>query len=92
MLLKGAKPGKMAGFWLMGYGVLRFVVEMMRDDAERGYYFEKTLDDVNAFLHVVPGHSTILSTSQGIGIVMFVLGMGVYAASVIIHKREKLEA
>lgn len=87
MLMRGAKPGKMAGTWLMVYGCLRFVIEIMRDDAERGYYFEKTLDSVNEFLHVVPGHSTILSTSQGIGIVMFLLGAIVFSISSLCNKK-----
>lgn len=83
MLSRGAKPGKMAGTWLMVYGLLRIVIEMMRDDGERGYYFEKTLDGVNAFLHVVPGHSTILSTSQGIGMMMFLMGAVLFMVSVM---------
>lgn len=75
MLCKRVRPGMMAGGWLTGYGALRFVVEIMRDDGERGYYFERTYDGINELLRVVPGHSTILSTSQGIGLVMIVIGV-----------------
>ena len=64
----------MVGVWFVAYGVLRFVVEIMRDDSERGYYFERTYDGINALFNVVPGHSTILSTSQGIGLVMIAIG------------------
>ena len=81
LLAKKVRPGVMAGVWLIAYGILRFLVEIMRDDAERGYYFEKTFDGVNAFFNVVPGHSTILSTSQGIGLVMALIGVVVLILS-----------
>ncbi|MBQ9396625.1 MAG: prolipoprotein diacylglyceryl transferase [Proteobacteria bacterium] len=74
MIAKKVRPGMMVGVWFVAYGVLRFVVEIMRDDSERGYYFERTYDGINALFNVVPGHSTILSTSQGIGLVMIAIG------------------
>lgn len=75
MLYKGAKLGRMVGVWFIAYGILRFVVEFMRDDAERGYYFERVITPINALFKVPLDHSTILSTSQGIAMVM--VGIGV---------------
>ncbi len=88
MICRGSKPGRMVGFWFICYGILRFIVEVMRDDSERGYYFEKTIEEVNAFFDVVAGHSTILSTSQGIGLVMILIGVVLLSLSGIISKGE----
>ena len=74
---KKAKPGRMVGCWFACYGILRFIVEFMRDDAERGYYFEKSIKTINEIFLVPADHATILSTSQGIAIVMTVIGLGV---------------
>jgi phosphatidylglycerol:prolipoprotein diacylglycerol transferase len=81
MLIKKVKHGRMAGTWLIGYGVLRFIVEMMRDDSERGYYFEYSIQSLNSFLAVPPEHATILSTSQGIALGMIVMGIVVLVIS-----------
>ena len=85
MLKKGAKPGKMAGTWFIGYGVLRFIVEIMRNDTERGYYFEQVVPSINAFFNIPASHVTFLSTSQGIAIVMVAVGAILLAFS---HKRK----
>ncbi len=69
------QPGKITAWWFIGYGVLRFVVEMMRDDTERGYYLQKVFPEINRFLDVSPDHVTVLSTSQGIALGMIVFGM-----------------
>ena len=74
MLKKGAKPGKMAGTWFIGYGTLRFIVEIMRNDTERGYYFEKVVPSINQFFSIPADHVTFLSTSQGIAIAMIAVG------------------
>lgn len=81
MLRRSTKPGKMAAVWLIGYGVFRFFLEMMRDDAERGYFFESVLEPFNRFFNVAPGHATILTTSQGIALLMIVIGIGVWIVS-----------
>ncbi len=74
MLKKGAKPGKMAGTWFVGYGAIRFIVEIMRNDTERGYYFEHVVSGINEFFSVPASHVTFLTTSQGIAIVMIAVG------------------
>ncbi|MBO4350557.1 MAG: prolipoprotein diacylglyceryl transferase, partial [Proteobacteria bacterium] len=79
---KKAKPGRMVGCWFACYGILRFIVEFMRDDVERGYYFEKSIKTINEFFQVPADHATILSTSQGIAIVMSLLGLGVLISTV----------
>ena len=86
MLLKHAKPGKMAAFWLIAYGTLRFIIEFMRDDLERGYYFEQIIEPINRLFHVAPDHPTILSTSQGIALVMMALGIGTLIWSHLANK------
>ena len=75
MLVKKVRNGLMVATWLACYGVLRFVVEIMRDDTERGSFFDRAIPAINEFFNVAPDHNTILSTSQGIACVMFVLGM-----------------
>ena len=74
ILLRHGKPGKMAGMWLLGYGILRFVLEIMRDDEERGHFFELAIEPVNRWLNLLPEHTTLLSTSQGIALVMMAMG------------------
>ena len=90
MHYKKFRPGCMGGTWLIGYGVLRFIVECMRDDPERGYYFEDVNESVNALFQVPADHVTFLSTSQGIAIVMVILGIGMLTMSMIL-KRPKDE-
>lgn len=75
MLLRHAKSGKMAAFWLIAYGCLRFFVECMRDDDERGYFLRIPLLAVNRLLQLPDAHPTILSTSQGIAIGMVCAGI-----------------
>ena len=75
LLSRRSKPGIMAGTWLVSYGIVRFIVEMLRDDADRGYFFEAVWPKVNALLHISSDHPTILTTSQGIALVMIALGI-----------------
>ena len=78
---KKTKPGRMVGSWFACYGIMRFIIEFMRDDSERGYYFEKSIKTINEIFMVPADHATILSTSQGIAIVMSAMGLGVLIAS-----------
>lgn len=68
-------PGRITAIWFIGYGVLRFFVEMMRDDTERGYYFQQVFPSLNELLNVDPNHVTILTTSQGIALGMIIFGV-----------------
>jgi prolipoprotein diacylglyceryltransferase len=78
-------PGRMTAIWFIGYGVWRIIVEMMRDDTERGYFFEQTIEPLNRLLDVDPNHVTILTTSQGIGIFMIMFGL---VALILSYHRE----
>jgi prolipoprotein diacylglyceryl transferase len=49
--------------WVFGYGILRSLIEMVRDDDDRG-------------LHALPFGNLVLSTSQIIGIASVILGLG----------------
>ena len=75
----------MTAIWFIGYGVWRIIVEMMRDDTERGYFFEQTIEPLNRLLDVDPNHVTILTTSQGIGIFMIMFGL---VALILSYHRE----
>jgi prolipoprotein diacylglyceryltransferase len=55
--------------WVLGYGIMRPLIEIVRDDDQRG--------NVGA-----------LSTSQFIGIVSVVLGLGLLVALVRKHRRD----
>ena len=78
-------PGRMTAIWFIGYGAWRIIVEMMRDDTERGYFFEKAIEPINRLLDVDPNHITIFTTSQGIGIFMVCFGLLCLALS---YRRE----
>ncbi len=75
------KYGRISALWLIGYGFSRIVIECMRDDGERGYYFESVIEPVNSILNVPLDHGTILTTSQGIGLGMIVIGCVFYILS-----------
>ena len=81
LLFKTKRNGTMLATWFISYGVLRFFVEIMRDDTERGHFFESAIPGVNSFFHVAPDHATILSTSQGIAIAMILLGIAITIVS-----------
>ena len=81
MLVKKVRNGMMLGTWFIAYGVLRFVVEIMRDDTERGAFFDAVVPAINKFFLVSPDHNTFMSTSQGIACVMIVLGIASIIAS-----------
>lgn len=79
--VRPVRPGRMTAIWFIGYGLCRFVVEMMRDDTERGYFFQKKIAFLNRLLNVDPDHVTVLTTSQGIAIFMVCFGMVCLALS-----------
>jgi prolipoprotein diacylglyceryl transferase len=59
--------------WVLGYGIMRPLIEIVRDDDDRGVY---------------PIFGLHLSTSQLIGIVSVVLGLGLMVALVRKHRRD----
>jgi prolipoprotein diacylglyceryl transferase len=61
--------------WVLGYGILRPLIEIVRDDEDRG-------------LFTVPFTHAQLSTSQIIGIVSVVLGLGLLVVLVRRYRRD----
>jgi phosphatidylglycerol---prolipoprotein diacylglyceryl transferase len=57
--------------WVVGYGVLRSLIERVRDDEDRGLYF-----------------NGLLSTSQIIGIVSALLGLGLFMVLLRKYRRD----
>lgn len=84
LLSRRAKPGVMAGTWLVLYGMVRFIVEMLRDDADRGYFVQVVSETINRILCIPADHPAILTTSQGIAIFMVLLGI-----CVLIYARKR---
>ncbi len=69
-------PWRQASRYALGYGGLRFVVELLRGDAERGYVFEVPMPGLAEGLGMHADHVFLLSTSQTIGIAL--IGLGVW--------------
>jgi phosphatidylglycerol:prolipoprotein diacylglycerol transferase len=61
--------------WVLGYGILRPLIETVRDDEDRGLY-------------TLPVLNLQLSTSQIIGLVSFVLGLALLVALVRKYRRD----
>jgi phosphatidylglycerol---prolipoprotein diacylglyceryl transferase len=66
--------GELLALWLMLYSVLRFVVELYRGDAIRGFLFEIVIAPLNTLLGIGADEPTILSTSQTISLALFAAG------------------
>ncbi len=63
------------GWYLILYGALRFVTELFRGDAIRGFFFEWHQEWLARLLGVDPDAPLVLSTSQGVSLVMILLGL-----------------
>jgi prolipoprotein diacylglyceryltransferase len=61
--------------WVLGYGILRPLIEIVRDDDDRGLY-------------TLPGTHLQLSTSQIIGVVSCVLGLALMAGLIRKYRRD----
>ena len=61
--------------WVLGYGIFRPIIEIFRDDEDRGLY-------------TLPFTGLVLSTSQIIGIVSVVLGLALLAHLLRSYKRD----
>lgn len=75
LFIKKATRGKMVAVWFMAYGLLRFVVEIMRGDSVRGHLFESVHPTINEWFSLTPDHVTFLSTSQAIALAMMAVGL-----------------
>ena len=65
--------GRQAARWLVGYGVVRFLLETTRGDALRGFVVEVSVPTWTRALGLPEGLPTFLSTSQtvALGLVLF---------------------
>ena len=72
------------GWYLILYGVLRFATELFRGDAIRGFFFEWHQGWIANLLGVDPDAPLVLSTSQGVSVLMIVLGLWLW------HRAKKL--
>jgi len=69
--------GELLGLWMLSYGMVRMVTESMRGDRLRGYLVDWTVPTINQWLDLPASHVTFLSTSQLIGVVTALVGIGV---------------
>jgi phosphatidylglycerol:prolipoprotein diacylglycerol transferase len=69
-------PGRLLGVYLVGYACLRFVVEIFRGDAARGYLFEWTSPRIAAALRLPADHPLLLSASQ-LGSLLLLVGVAI---------------
>lgn len=67
--------GQIFAAWLIGYSVLRFVLEPSRGDIRRGFLFEAPLTTLNNWVGLPADAVTVLSTSQAISIGGLLVGI-----------------
>lgn len=77
------RPGRLLLVYLTGYAALRFVVEIFRGDAARGYVFEWTAPRLAALLGLPVEHPLLLSVSQ-LGSLLVLVGL---AVAVVMRRR-----
>ena len=68
-------PWRPALRYLVGYGVLRFIVEIFRGDPSRGLLLELRSSPVAGALGLPPDQPLLLSVSQAIALVMVAVGV-----------------
>jgi phosphatidylglycerol:prolipoprotein diacylglycerol transferase len=69
-------PGAIALSYAMAYGVLRFLVEMLRGDTGRGYLVELRLSGLAMLMGVSPKEPLFLSTAQAT-VVLLAIGAAI---------------
>ena len=70
--------GQVIATWLILYSCMRFLVEFYRGDKIRGFLFELPIPPINRLLGLAESESTILSTSQAIGLATVALGVAIF--------------
>jgi phosphatidylglycerol:prolipoprotein diacylglycerol transferase len=72
--------GQLTAVLLMGYAILRSIIETYRGDMDRGIYFlpEHMIKSYSLGTIAYPGF--YLTTSQGVSIVLFLLGVWLYVS------------
>lgn len=68
-------PWRQASRYALGYGLLRFVIEMFRGDPSRGFLFEARSSTVASWLALPPDQPLLLSVSQGVSLALIALGV-----------------
>lgn len=75
-LRRGPEPRwRQSGRYAVGYGVLRFVMEMMRGDGSRGFVFEVRGGALGELLGMGSAHVVMLSWSQLVALGLVVAGV-----------------
>ena len=75
-LRRGIEPHwRQASRYALGYGVLRFVTELFRGDASRGFVFELRSPALADVLAVPPDQPLVLSISQALALAIAALGL-----------------
>lgn len=69
-------PWRQASRYALGYGVLRFVVEVFRGDPSRGFLTELRVPSIAELLHLPESQPLALSVSQLIALAL--VGLGLY--------------
>ncbi len=73
-------PGAIALGYAFAYGILRFAVEIFRDDDVRGFLFEARVPALARLLGLSPGEPLFLSTAQATSLALIAVAAIVYAA------------
>jgi len=68
-------PWRQAARYAIGYGALRFVTEMLRGDATRGFVVRVAVPAIARVLGLPPDQPLVLSSSQAIAICLVVVGV-----------------
>jgi phosphatidylglycerol:prolipoprotein diacylglycerol transferase len=79
------RSGRLLLVYLAGYAVLRFVVEIFRGDAARGYVFAWTAPGLAALLGLPAAHPLLLSVSQ-LGSLLVLVGL---AVAMVVRRRAR---
>jgi phosphatidylglycerol:prolipoprotein diacylglycerol transferase len=72
-------PGVVALTYAVAYGVLRFLVEIFRDDQARGFLFELRLPRFAGVLGLPPDDPLILSSAQAMSLLLVAAAATAYA-------------
>lgn len=84
-------PGMIAMAYAFAYGLLRFLVELFRDDQVRGFLFELRLPGLASLLGLPPGDPLLLSSAQATALLLVVAAAVGYAALSRRARRQRLE-
>jgi phosphatidylglycerol---prolipoprotein diacylglyceryl transferase len=81
-------PGMIALAYAFAYGILRFSVELFRDDQVRGFLVQLRLPAVARALGLPPGDPLLMSTAQATSLALVVAAAITYAVLARIQRRQ----